>query len=355
MVDGSCRSPTRCLGGTRRDSTTVAEVIGDLRKRFGLGDRGMKSAGSLAALEREGLGYLMGVQGRRNPEMEAALQAMGEEAWEACVGSDGTAKTNGSIIGKQEVTREGGRGTALSGAFAGTGGSRCGGCGRRRQEKVREGPAAEGAGGGGRVSEAGEREPHGGKDEAGWIGEAAGKILGSRHGQRYYDWRLDEDGQLEYFENANCAKEKRREGHWLLETEETGFSAVEAVRAYQELWRVEAAFRTMKDVLELRPVWHQTPQRVQAHVLVASLARTFDRILQRKLEPGLKLSSQAAWRALEAVNLVEFTMEGREPKAGVCINGEEGAPGNEARRVLRALGIRPQAPQPPANGDRIVY
>ena len=133
-------------------------------------------------------------------------------------------------------------------------------------------------------------------------------------------------------------------------------SAVEAVRAYQELWRVEAAFRTMKDVLELRPVWHQTPQRVQAHVLVASLALTFDRILQRKLEQaGLKLSSQAAWRALEAVNLVEFTMEGREPKAGVCINGEEGAPGNEARRVLRALGIRPQAPQPPANGDRIVY
>ena len=68
MVDGLPISHT-VFGGNRRDSTTVAEVIGDLRKRFGLGrfvlvgDRGMKSAGSLAALEREGLGYLMGVQG----------------------------------------------------------------------------------------------------------------------------------------------------------------------------------------------------------------------------------------------------------------------------------------------------
>ncbi len=65
---------------------------------------------------------------------------------------------------------------------------------------------------------------------------------------------LDAAGQPEYWENATCAAERRREGHWLLETEETELSAVEAVRAYQDLWRVEAAFRWMKDVLELRPV-----------------------------------------------------------------------------------------------------
>ena len=73
------------------------------------------------------------------------------------------------------------------------------------------------------------------------------------------------------------------------------------------------------------------------------------------MQAGLRLSSRAAWRALEAVSLVEFEMPGREPKTGVCINGKEGAPGNEARQVLRALGVRPQAPQPPATGDRIVY
>ena len=124
-----------------------------------------------------------------------------------------------------------------------------------------------------------------------------------------------------------------------------------AARAYQELWRVEAAFRSMKDVLELRPIWRRTDERVQAHVLVATLALTFDRILQRKLEKaGLRLSSRAAWEALEAVNLVEFEMPGRPRKAGICVNGEEGGHGNEARKVLRALGVALEAPQPPKTG-----
>ena len=49
----------------------------------------MKSEASVAALEEQGLGYLMAVQGRRNPEMEAALQAVREEAWARCEGADG--------------------------------------------------------------------------------------------------------------------------------------------------------------------------------------------------------------------------------------------------------------------------
>ena len=179
---------------------------------------------------------------------------------------------------------------------------------------------------------------------AGLIGEAAGKILSQHHGQRYYDWRLAGEERLEYWENESCVQEKRREGHWLLETEETALGAV------------EAAFRSMKDVLELRPIWHRTDERVQAHVLVAALALTFDRILQRKLEKaGLRLSSRAAWAALEAVSLVEFEMPGRPRKAGICVNGEEGGHGNEARKVLRALGVALEAPQPPQNGDRIVH
>ena len=184
-----------------------------------------------------------------------------------------------------------------------------------------------------------------------------GRILARDNGQRYYDWRLGASGQLEYWENANCAAEQRREGHWLLETEEAGLSAVEAVRAYQDLWRVEAAFRAMKDVLELRPVWHQVEDRVRAHVLVAALALAFDRILQRKLErAGLELlSSRAAWAALEAVSLVEFELPGGKTKAGVCVNGDDGGQSSEARRVLRALGAQLEAPQPAEGAARTVH
>ena len=112
MVDGLPVSHT-VFAGNRRDSTTVREVLADLRKRFGLerfvfvGDWGMKSEASVAALEEQGMGYLMAVQGRRNPEMEAALQAVREEAWVPCEGADGRVKANGSRV--QEVTEEGSR------------------------------------------------------------------------------------------------------------------------------------------------------------------------------------------------------------------------------------------------------
>ena len=55
MVDGLPVSHT-VFAGNRRDSTTVREVLADLRERFGLGsfvlvgDRGMKSEASVAAL-----------------------------------------------------------------------------------------------------------------------------------------------------------------------------------------------------------------------------------------------------------------------------------------------------------------
>ena len=64
-----------------------------------------------------------------------------------------------------------------------------------------------------------------------------------------------------------------------------------------------------------------------------------------------RLSSRAAWRALETVSLVEFELPGGQRKAGVCVNGEEGGPGSEAYQVLQALEV----PQPPKGTDKTVY
>ena len=391
MVDGLPVSHT-VFAGNRKDSTTVQEVIRDLRARCGLGrfvfagDRGMKSESSVEAVEEEGLGYLMAVQGRRNPVLDAALAAATPESWVACEGWDGQAKKNGSqvqeVTGQQTRTRrflvhspererherklrkkeqakvrqrlQRLRERVASGEFLRRAAKewqrRAGKAGREEAGKA----VSQGAG---RESEEQEREARKQEREAeerklaaSLIGESAGRILGENHGHRYYEWRLDEAGQMEYGESANCEQERRREGHWLLETEEPELGAVEAVRAYQDLWRVEAAFRTMKDVLELRPVWHRTEERVRAHVLVASLALAIDRVLERKLrKAGLQLSTRAAWEALERVNLVEFEMRGKAPRRGVCVNSQE------ARKVLRALGVKPQAPQPPAEGERTVH
>ena len=77
---------------------------------------------------------------------------------------------------------------------------------------------------------------------------------------------------------------------------------------------------------------------------------TVERVLERRLRKAeLQLSTRAAWATLERVNLVKFELPGRAAKTGVCVNGVE------ARKVLRRLGVRPGAPQPPAEGERTVH
>jgi transposase len=63
-------------------------------------------------------------------------------------------------------------------------------------------------------------------------------------------------------------------------------SAVDAVRLYKELSEVERAFADLKDVLDMRPIYHQTDNRVQAHIYVAALALLIQR-LQRMNDRGV--------------------------------------------------------------------
>lgn len=62
------------------------------------------------------------------------------------------------------------------------------------------------------------------------------------------------------------------EGCYLLRTNIRDWSGEDLWRAYIQLTEVEAAFRIHKSDLQLRPIWHQRPERVQAHVLVCFLA-----------------------------------------------------------------------------------
>lgn len=62
------------------------------------------------------------------------------------------------------------------------------------------------------------------------------------------------------------------EGCYLLRSNVEDWNAEDLWRAYIQLTEAEAAFRIHKSDLRLRPVWHQKPERVQAHILVCFLA-----------------------------------------------------------------------------------
>jgi hypothetical protein len=72
---------------------------------------------------------------------------------------------------------------------------------------------------------------------------------------------------------------RRREGRYLLRTNLCGQDPARLWQFYIQLVEVEAAFKSMKDDLQLRPIYHRLEQRIEAHILVcASDCSAFGRV-----------------------------------------------------------------------------
>jgi transposase len=124
-------------------------------------------------------------------------------------------------------------------------------------------------------------------------------------------------------------------------------SAVDAVRLYKQLADVERCFANLKDVIDMRPIYHQTKQRVQAHVFVAALAHLLHRAIENKLKAArLDLSATNALTALKSVRVVDIDLGNGTTKRSVTRGSQR------AVTVLRALGIADLDPPTPPIRDQ---
>jgi transposase len=93
------------------------------------------------------------------------------------------------------------------------------------------------------------------------------------------------------------------EGCYMLRSNVTDWTPEELWRAYIQLTEAEAAFRIHKSDLQIRPVWHQRADRVQAHILVCFLAYVLWKTLgQLSKMAGLGDEPRRILRALRAVD-----------------------------------------------------
>ena len=323
------------FAGNWRDASTLPEVLKDLQQRFGLarvilvGDRGMMTSGNLEQLRSGGHGYVVGLNRRRRPQVLRYVEQARGPRQECPLGVAAAEQSAPFQTRVQEVASEqpGVRVFVVESeerlAYE-----------RGEREKAM-----------GRVQpqlEALRRRVAGGKLKTPEkIGAAAQRVLARHHGSRYYDWKLEE-GQFEYFEHPlHLRQEQALEGKYLIQVEGCDLSPREAVQVYKELSEVERAFRQLKDVIEMRPIYHQTDRRVQAHLFVAALAFLVDRALEKKLKSaGLDLSSREAWQILRTVRVVEIDLGG-----GKCQRSVTRGSGRAAQ-ILKALNITDLNPGP---------
>jgi len=74
--------------------------------------------------------------------------------------------------------------------------------------------------------------------------------------------------------------EARLDGKYILRTSDDTLSPEDVVLGYRQLYEVEDAFRTLKQTLELRPVYHRTEQRIRAHVILCWLGLLLIRVAE---------------------------------------------------------------------------
>ena len=155
------------------------------------------------------------------------------------------------------------------------------------------------------------------------------KSLAGNKGYRKYQraggkqFAVDED---------KIKKEARYDGKWVLTTN-TDLPAHEVALKYKQLWMVEAVFRSMKSLLDTRPIFHKCDETIRGHVFCSFLALLLRKELQDCLaRKDWKLEWADVIRDLDNVIKMEVTIGGK----GYIFRGQ--TPG-VAGKVFRACGV----------------
>lgn len=132
-------------------------------------------------------------------------------------------------------------------------------------------------------------------------------LVGNKGYRKYLKSSIKGEPIFEIDENK-LKDEELFDGKWVLRTN-TNYSAEEVAIQYKQLWMVEQAFRTVKSVLETRPIYHKCDETIRGHVFCSFLALVLIKELFSRLEIN---KEHYEWndirKDLEALRQVELQM-----------------------------------------------
>ena len=137
-------------------------------------------------------------------------------------------------------------------------------------------------------------------------------------------------GGLLRIDAAKAKAEENLDGKYLLRTSDPKMTAEDIALGYRQLLEVERGWRDMKQVIDLRPVYHRKEERIRAHVILCWLALLLARIAENATGdtwPQLR-------RQLDRIAVGTFT-----GPAGTFRQRTEISPAQAA--ILEHLGIDP--------------
>jgi hypothetical protein len=116
-----------------------------------------------------------------------------------------------------------------------------------------------------------------------------------------------------HLNKAKLQELEQRDGHYLLRSNLTAEDPAVLWERYIQLAQIEAAFRTLKSDLGIRPIYHRLGPRVEAHILIAFLAYCLHVTLKNQLmihAPGL--TPQAVLEKLATIQMIDVWVPTRD-------------------------------------------
>jgi hypothetical protein len=288
------------LPGDTADVTMLLPVISRLRARFGIdracivADRGMISAETIAALEAEGVEYILGVRERSSREVR-----------EHVIDDEGVAVP--LIIPRQKGE------TQLAVHERTVAGRRYVIC--RNEEEARKDAEAR-------------AELIAGLERKLAKGDKA--LVGNKGFRRFL--RTPEHDTF-VIDHARVEADARFDGLFVLRTN-TSLSALQVVLRYRNLLAVETAFKTAKALLATRPIFHKTDAGIRGHVFCTFLALVLRTELMHRL--AARRSKDLEWQHiiddLADLSEIDIEQDGRRARLRT-------APGPTIDPICRAVGI----------------
>jgi len=310
----------RVFRGNTVDVRTLQPMADELNRRFGLqapvlvGDRGMFSDANLTALEASGFRYVLSLRSRQQEEFGKAMAAAQVQGLPKPRDLE-AARTLAEV-----AIQPGHRHVVVYSALR-----------ARHDFEVRDRRLR-------RVLAPLQRLHQRAGDERlseRAIVARATRILSESKVGKYFSYQTG-PGRFDFRLRRDLYRTERQlDGSFVLKTNHLGLSAEEILASYLQLQEVERAFRVVKNLLKLRPIFHWRQRRVEAHIFIVFLAFLLAKVLELKLRAaGLNLSITHALDQLAQLKAVEHTWEEQ------AIVVQLTRPDRLTERILGAIGLR---------------
>ncbi|MCH7396744.1 IS1634 family transposase [Belliella sp. DSM 107340] len=139
---------------------------------------------------------------------------------------------------------------------------------------------------------------------------ATGKLNKTHINNRGYNKYLKMEGEIKI---ALDMEKFEQDGQWdgLKDyITNTKLDKEQVIENYNNLWKIEKAFRITKNDIKVRPVFHYKQRRIEAHISIAFVAYKVYKELERQLnEKEVNLSPQKAIETAKGIYTVEIQLK----------------------------------------------